>query len=86
MRPDQGRSQPRSPLHQERISYLYNLLLSHRTNLPATVHRAARRRAADQGHASVLQKLARRWAHCPPLQKWGKRGQKKSQWSHWLPS
>ncbi|XP_044122402.1 DC-STAMP domain-containing protein 2 isoform X1 [Neovison vison] len=45
---------------QERISYLYNLLLSHRTNLPATVHRAARRRAADQGHASVLQKLARR--------------------------
>ncbi|XP_045838576.1 DC-STAMP domain-containing protein 2 [Meles meles] len=52
---------------QERISYLYNLLLSHRTNLPATVHRAVRRRAADQGHASVLQKLARRCSCLGPV-------------------
>ncbi|XP_047560983.1 DC-STAMP domain-containing protein 2 isoform X1 [Lutra lutra] len=52
---------------QERISYLYNLLLSHRTNLPATVHRAARRRAADQGHASVLQKLSRRCYFLGPV-------------------
>nr|XP_045732291.1 DC-STAMP domain-containing protein 2 [Mirounga angustirostris] len=49
---------------QERITYLYNLLLSRRTSLPATVHRAARRRAADQGRTSVLQLLAGR---CPCL-------------------
>nr|KAF6413085.1 DC-STAMP domain containing 2 [Molossus molossus] len=45
---------------QERISYLYNLLLSRRTNLLAALHRAVRRRAADQGHVSILQVLARR--------------------------
>ncbi|XP_055478419.1 DC-STAMP domain-containing protein 2 [Psammomys obesus] len=49
---------------QERISYLYNLLLSHRTNRVAVVQRAVTRRAADQGHMSVLQVLAIR---CPCL-------------------
>ncbi|XP_042537431.1 DC-STAMP domain-containing protein 2 [Dipodomys spectabilis] len=49
---------------QERISYLYNLLLSRRTNLLATVQRAVKRRDADQGHLSVLQVLAIR---CPFL-------------------
>jgi hypothetical protein len=44
--------------HQERISYLYNILLSRRTNLLATMHRAVRRRAADEDHMSVLQLLA----------------------------
>ncbi|EGV98097.1 DC-STAMP domain-containing protein 2 [Cricetulus griseus] len=43
---------------QERISYLYNVLLSRRTNILAAVHRAVTRRAADQGHMSVLQVLA----------------------------
>ncbi|KAM6168238.1 DC-STAMP domain-containing protein 2 [Erethizon dorsatum] len=43
---------------QERISYLYNVLLSRRTNLLATLQRAVRRRAADQGHVSALQVLA----------------------------
>ncbi|XP_027466458.1 DC-STAMP domain-containing protein 2 isoform X1 [Zalophus californianus] len=52
---------------QERITYLYNLLLSRRTSLPATVHRAARRRAADQGHMSVLQLLARRCSCLGPV-------------------
>lgn len=51
---------PCSPRLQERISYLYNVLLSRRTNLLATLHRAVRRRAADQGQMSVLQMLARR--------------------------
>ncbi|KAL1772346.1 DC-STAMP domain-containing protein 2 [Sigmodon hispidus] len=45
---------------QERISYLYNMLLSRRTNMLAAVHRAVMRRAADQGHMSVLQVLALR--------------------------
>ncbi|XP_020021722.2 DC-STAMP domain-containing protein 2 [Castor canadensis] len=49
---------------QERISYLYNILLSRRTNLLATMHRAVRRRAADEDHMSVLQLLAIR---CPCL-------------------
>ncbi|XP_063106496.1 DC-STAMP domain-containing protein 2 [Cavia porcellus] len=49
---------------QERISYLYNILLSRRTNLLATLQRAVRRRAADQGHMSALQVLAFR---CPWL-------------------
>ncbi|XP_040608332.1 DC-STAMP domain-containing protein 2 isoform X2 [Mesocricetus auratus] len=49
---------------QERISYLYNMLLSRRTNIVAAVHRAVTRRAADQGHMSVLQVLAIR---CPCL-------------------
>ncbi|EFB25783.1 hypothetical protein PANDA_011519, partial [Ailuropoda melanoleuca] len=49
---------------QERTVYLYNLLLSRRTSLPTTLQRAARRRAVDQGHTSVLQVLARR---CPCL-------------------
>nr|XP_012331672.1 DC-STAMP domain-containing protein 2 [Aotus nancymaae] len=49
---------------QERISYLYNLLLSRRTNLLAALHRSVRRRAADQGHRSALLVLASR---CPRL-------------------
>ncbi|XP_038167553.1 DC-STAMP domain-containing protein 2 [Arvicola amphibius] len=49
---------------QERISYLYNSLLRRRTNMPAAVHRAVMRRAADQGHMSILQVLAIR---CPCL-------------------
>lgn len=48
------------PHPQERIAYLYNVLLSRRTNLLPALHRAVRRRAADQGHESVLQVLARR--------------------------
>ncbi|ELW62436.1 DC-STAMP domain-containing protein 2 [Tupaia chinensis] len=46
---------------QERISYLYNTLLSRRANPLAALHRAVRRRAADQGRASVLQVLASRY-------------------------
>ncbi|KAI5940791.1 DC-STAMP domain-containing protein 2 [Manis javanica] len=52
---------------QERISYLYNVLLSRRTNLLATLHRAVRRRAADQGQMSVLQMLARRCSCLAPF-------------------
>jgi hypothetical protein len=43
---------------QERITYLYNMLLSHRTNITATVQRAVRRRSADQGQMNILQVLA----------------------------
>ncbi|KAL4694886.1 hypothetical protein H8957_002025 [Semnopithecus entellus] len=49
---------------QERISYLYNILLSRRTNLLAALHRSVRRRAADQGHRSAFLELASR---CPCL-------------------
>nr|XP_058165763.1 DC-STAMP domain-containing protein 2 isoform X2 [Dasypus novemcinctus] len=49
---------------QERIAYLYSILLSRRTNLTAVLHRAVRRRAADQGQMSVLSVLTRR---CPFL-------------------
>nr|KAF6396530.1 DC-STAMP domain containing 2 [Rousettus aegyptiacus] len=52
---------------QERISYLYNVLLRRRTSLVAALQRAARRRAADQGHASVLQVLARRCVCLAPF-------------------
>uniref|UniRef100_A0A8C2S1Y1 Dendritic cell-specific transmembrane protein-like domain-containing protein n=2 Tax=Capra hircus TaxID=9925 RepID=A0A8C2S1Y1_CAPHI len=45
---------------QERISYLYNVLLSRRTKLLAALYRSVRRRAADHGHMSVLQVLAGR--------------------------
>ncbi|XP_036906648.1 DC-STAMP domain-containing protein 2 [Sturnira hondurensis] len=45
---------------QVRTSYLYNVLLSRRTSLLANLNRAVRRRAADQGHTSALQVLARR--------------------------
>ncbi|KAI4579578.1 hypothetical protein MJT46_000946 [Ovis ammon polii x Ovis aries] len=45
---------------QERISYLYNVLLSRRTKLLAALYRSVRRRAADHGHVSVLQVLAGR--------------------------
>ncbi|KAF7460663.1 hypothetical protein GHT09_019058 [Marmota monax] len=43
---------------QERITYLYHILLNRRTNLLVALQRAVRRRAADQGHMSVLQVLA----------------------------
>ncbi|XP_047401445.1 LOW QUALITY PROTEIN: DC-STAMP domain-containing protein 2 [Sciurus carolinensis] len=49
---------------QERITYLYNILLHRRTNLLIALQRAVRRRAADQGAVSVLQVLAIR---CPCL-------------------
>ncbi|XP_048214170.1 DC-STAMP domain-containing protein 2 [Perognathus longimembris pacificus] len=49
---------------QQRISYLYNLLLSRRTSLLASVQQAVRRRAADQGYLSVPELLAIR---CPFL-------------------
>lgn len=39
---------------------LYNVLLSRRTKLLGALHRSVRRRAADQGHMSVLQVLAKR--------------------------
>ncbi|XP_072802553.1 DC-STAMP domain-containing protein 2 isoform X3 [Vicugna pacos] len=52
---------------QERISYLYNVLLSHRTKLVAALHRSVRRRAADQGHMSGLQVLARRCSCLAPF-------------------
>ncbi|XP_059788816.1 DC-STAMP domain-containing protein 2 [Balaenoptera ricei] len=52
---------------QERISYLYNVLLSRRTKLLAALHRSVRRRAADQGHMSVLQVLARRCSCLAPF-------------------
>ncbi|XP_039766868.1 DC-STAMP domain-containing protein 2 isoform X1 [Ornithorhynchus anatinus] len=39
---------------QERIIYLYNLLLARRSRLPAVLFRAARRRSADQGQTGVL--------------------------------
>ncbi|XP_059531032.1 DC-STAMP domain-containing protein 2 [Myotis daubentonii] len=54
---------------QERISYLYNLLLSRRTSLLAALHRSVRRRAADQGQLSLLQVLARRCLCLAPLMK-----------------
>nr|XP_019567389.1 PREDICTED: DC-STAMP domain-containing protein 2 [Rhinolophus sinicus] len=52
---------------QERISYLYNVLLSRRSNPLAALRRTVRRRAADQGHMSVLQVLARRCVYLAPF-------------------
>ncbi|XP_053065018.1 DC-STAMP domain-containing protein 2 isoform X2 [Acinonyx jubatus] len=52
---------------QERISYLYNVLLSRRTSLSAALHRTVRRRAADLGHTSVLRMLARRCSCLAPV-------------------
>lgn len=43
------------------------MLLSRRTNIPAAVQRAVRRRAADQGHMSILQVLATRYPSLSPL-------------------
>ncbi|XP_040855301.1 DC-STAMP domain-containing protein 2 [Ochotona curzoniae] len=48
---------------QERIVYLYNMLLSRRTNLLDALRRTVRRRAADQGYVSTLQVLAN-WCPC----------------------
>ncbi|KAM8949316.1 DC-STAMP domain-containing protein 2 isoform 3-T3 [Lycaon pictus] len=52
---------------QERISYLYDLLLSRRSSPLAALHRTVRRRAADQGHTSVLQELATRFSCLNPV-------------------
>ncbi|XP_007525469.2 DC-STAMP domain-containing protein 2 [Erinaceus europaeus] len=52
---------------QERITYLYNVLLSRRTHLLATLHRAVQRRAADQAPMSVLQALASRCSCLVPF-------------------
>ncbi|EHB07304.1 DC-STAMP domain-containing protein 2 [Heterocephalus glaber] len=52
---------------QERISYLYNVLLSRRANPLSTLRRAVRRRTADQGHVSALQALAIRCPWLRPL-------------------
>lgn len=49
---------PSLPHPQERIVYLYNMLLSRRTNLLDALRRTVRRRAADQGYVSTLQVLA----------------------------
>ncbi|XP_051714569.2 LOW QUALITY PROTEIN: DC-STAMP domain-containing protein 2 [Oryctolagus cuniculus] len=48
---------------QERIIYLYNVLLSRRTSLLDALHRTVRRRAADHSRGSVLQVLAS-WCPC----------------------
>ncbi|CAK6439468.1 unnamed protein product [Pipistrellus nathusii] len=55
---------------QARISYLYNQLLSRRTSLLAALQRSVRRRAADQGHLSLLQVLARRCVCVAPFRKY----------------
>ncbi|XP_028609209.1 DC-STAMP domain-containing protein 2 [Grammomys surdaster] len=52
---------------QERISYLYNMLLSRRTNITAAVQRSAKRRAADQGHMGILQALVTWYPFLSPL-------------------
>ncbi|XP_040086293.1 DC-STAMP domain-containing protein 2 [Oryx dammah] len=52
---------------QERISYLYNVLLSRRTKLLAALYRSVRRRAADHGHMSILQALAGRCSCLVPF-------------------
>uniref|UniRef100_H0WU36 DC-STAMP domain containing 2 n=2 Tax=Otolemur garnettii TaxID=30611 RepID=H0WU36_OTOGA len=52
---------------QERISYLYNILLSRRANLMSALQRAVRRRAADQGHRSVFLILASRYSCLHPF-------------------
>ncbi|XP_007946807.2 DC-STAMP domain-containing protein 2 [Orycteropus afer afer] len=49
---------------QERISYLYNILLSRRANPLSNLHRAVRRRAADQHQKSILDMLG---SQCPFL-------------------
>nr|XP_020768037.1 DC-STAMP domain-containing protein 2 isoform X2 [Odocoileus virginianus texanus] len=55
------------PREQERISYLYNALLSRRTKLLAALHRSVRRRAADHGHMSILHVLAGRCSCLVPF-------------------
>uniref|UniRef100_A0A673T3X0 DC-STAMP domain containing 2 n=2 Tax=Suricata suricatta TaxID=37032 RepID=A0A673T3X0_SURSU len=52
---------------QERISFLYNSLLSRRSSLSAALHRTVRRRAADQGHTRPLQVLAMRCSCLAPV-------------------
>ncbi|XP_036610114.1 DC-STAMP domain-containing protein 2 [Trichosurus vulpecula] len=52
---------------QERISFLYNDLLTRRSNLPASLVGAVRRRAADQGHTNILLVLAAKWPRLIPL-------------------
>ncbi|XP_031230361.1 DC-STAMP domain-containing protein 2 isoform X2 [Mastomys coucha] len=56
---------------QERITHLYNLLLSRRSNVMATVQRSVNRRAndqtKDQGPMTILQVLATRCPFLRPL-------------------
>ncbi|XP_075396869.1 DC-STAMP domain-containing protein 2 [Tenrec ecaudatus] len=52
---------------QERISYLYSMLLSRRANLLSTLSRAARRRATDQDPGSVVELLGHRCPFLAPL-------------------
>ncbi|XP_061260269.1 DC-STAMP domain-containing protein 2 isoform X1 [Bos javanicus] len=52
---------------QERISYLYNVLLSRRTKLLAALQRSVRRRAADHSHMSILLVLAGRCSCLVPF-------------------
>ncbi|XP_074079442.1 DC-STAMP domain-containing protein 2 isoform X2 [Macrotis lagotis] len=52
---------------QERISFLYNNLLTRRSNLSTSLVRAVRRRTADQGHINILLLLAVKWRCLRPL-------------------
>ncbi|XP_068942055.1 DC-STAMP domain-containing protein 2 [Petaurus breviceps papuanus] len=52
---------------QERISFLYNNLLTRRSNLSISLVGAVRRRAADQGHTNILLMLAAKWPRLVPL-------------------
>ncbi|XP_051849858.1 DC-STAMP domain-containing protein 2 [Antechinus flavipes] len=52
---------------QERISFLYNKLLTHRSHLSTSLLGAVRRRAADQGHTNILLILAAKFPRLAPL-------------------
>ncbi|XP_031822547.1 DC-STAMP domain-containing protein 2 isoform X2 [Sarcophilus harrisii] len=52
---------------QERISFLYNKLLTHRSSLSTSLLGAVRRRAADQGHTNILLILAAKFPRLAPL-------------------
>ncbi|XP_027726535.1 DC-STAMP domain-containing protein 2-like [Vombatus ursinus] len=52
---------------QERISFLYNNLLTRRSNVATSLVGAVRRRAADQGHTNILLVLAAKWPRLVPL-------------------
>ncbi|XP_049637561.1 DC-STAMP domain-containing protein 2 [Suncus etruscus] len=52
---------------QERISYLYNVILSRRNTLSAALQRTVLRRAADQGYMSAFQVLAQSTPGCKGL-------------------
>ncbi|XP_043819748.1 DC-STAMP domain-containing protein 2 [Dromiciops gliroides] len=52
---------------QERISFLYNNLLTRRSYLATSLVSAVSRRAADQGHTNILLVLAAKWPRLIPL-------------------